>query len=73
MATVIFWTIVVVLFIWFNVTTGPERGQIWRTLVVCFALIFGTLIGTTTFWTLITQGPIAAWHRFGGESAPPTH
>ena len=73
MATLIFWAAVVLLFVWFNITTEPERGRIWRTLVVCFVLIFGTLIGTTTLWTLVTKGPIAALHRFGDGSAPPSH
>lgn len=73
MATALFWTLVIPLVVWFNITTEAERGQIWRTLVVVFFLVFGGMILVRFTLVLVTEGPIAAVKLFGGESAPPTH
>ena len=73
MATALFWTLVVTLSVWFNITTEAERGQIWRTLVVVFFLVFGGMILVRFTLVLATEGPIAAVKLFSGESAPPTH
>ena len=70
MATLIFWCLVAVLFVWFNVTTEAERGRAWCTLVVVFFLSFGILIAGRFVAILVIEGPIAALKMFGGESPP---